>query len=228
MDEPEAGPAGETVLIVDDSVSNLRLLSQLLRQHGYGVRAATSGEHALAAALAAPPDLILLDICMPGMDGYAVCEQLKALEPTREIPVIFVSGLEETKDKVQAFSVGGVDYVTKPFRAEEVLARVRTHLALRRLQKELQEANRELERQYAELARSSAELRARNAELQEAQGTIKTLRGLIPICAWCGRRIRDEEGNWVQLEAYITARSGAQFSHGICPECNARLAEEEG
>jgi sigma-B regulation protein RsbU (phosphoserine phosphatase) len=135
------------ILIVDDTPANLRLLSQMLAEHGYRVRPVPDGALALAAAEAEPPDLILLDIRMPGMDGYQVCEQLKASEQTRDIPVIFISALDATDDKVRAFAAGGVDYVTKPFQVAEVLARVETHLALRRLQKELQRANQRMTRE---------------------------------------------------------------------------------
>jgi sigma-B regulation protein RsbU (phosphoserine phosphatase) len=137
------------ILIVDDTPVNLRLLSQMLAEQGYHVRPVPDGPLALAAARAEPPDLILLDIRMPEMDGYQVCEQLKADAHTRDIPIIFVSALDATQDKVRAFTAGGVDYVTKPFRAEEVLARVGTHLALRALHEQLQEANA---RMAAELA----------------------------------------------------------------------------
>lgn len=129
------------ILIVDDTPANLRLLSQMLAEQGYRVRPVPDGHLALAAAHAEPPDLILLDIRMPGMDGYQVCEHLKADAQMRDIPIIFVSALDATQDKVRAFHTGGVDYVTKPFQAAEVLARVETHLALRELQKQLLEAN---------------------------------------------------------------------------------------
>jgi PleD family two-component response regulator len=208
------GTSGKTILIVDDTPANLRLLSQMLEEQGYGVRAVTSGPRALESVAASPPDLILLDIRMPEMDGYTVCERLKTQPSTREIPVVFISALGETGDKVRAFAVGGVDYVTKPFQVEEVVARVRTHLEVCQLQQELREANRQLEQRLEEL-------NVRNEALQEALATIKTLKGLIPLCAWCGRKIRDEGGNWVQMEAYITERSEAEFSHTICPECKA-------
>jgi len=133
------------ILIVDDKPANLRLLSQMLVENGYQVRPAPDGSVALAAAQAQPPDLILLDIRMPEMDGYQVCKRLKADARTRDIPIIFISALDETQDKVKAFAIGGVDYVTKPFQFQEVLARVKTHLALRRLQTELQHANMRLE-----------------------------------------------------------------------------------
>lgn len=127
------------ILIADDTPANLRLLSNMLSDQGYKVRAVINGQMALTAVRAAPPDLILLDIRMPGMSGYEVCEALKADPSTQDIPVIFISALDEIHDKVKAFTVGGVDYVTKPFQFEEVLARVQTHLALRHLQRQLQD-----------------------------------------------------------------------------------------
>ena len=144
MSEKQTDAFKESILIVDDAPANLRLLAGMLTARGYRVRAVTSGERALASARAARPDLILLDIRMPGMNGYEVCQQLKADGQTCHIPVIFISALDELHDKVQAFHVGGVDYITKPFQGEEVLARVETHLALRRLQNQLRDANRQL------------------------------------------------------------------------------------
>ncbi len=135
------------ILIVDDTPANLRLLSQMLAEHGFQVRPVPAGALALAAVQAEPPDLILLDIRMPEMSGYEVCEHLKADARTAEIPIIFISALDAVRDKVKAFAAGGVDYVTKPFRVEEVLARVETHLSLRKLQKRLQDANRRMERE---------------------------------------------------------------------------------
>jgi len=122
------------ILIVDDTPANLLLLVRMLTERGYRPQPVLSGKLALQAARANPPDLILLDIAMPQMNGFEVCEQLKADPATRDIPVIFISALHETAEKVKAFGVGGVDYVTKPFQLEEVCARVRTHLKLRRLE----------------------------------------------------------------------------------------------
>jgi sigma-B regulation protein RsbU (phosphoserine phosphatase) len=136
------GETAETVLIVDDTADNLRLLAQMLAEGGYDVRAATSGTRALELAAADPPDLVLLDIRMPEMDGFEVCRQLKADRKTQHIPVVFISALNEVQDKLRGFEVGGVDYVTKPFQVEEVLARARTHLALRRFEQRMEEANR--------------------------------------------------------------------------------------
>lgn len=128
------------ILVVDDTPANLRLLSDMLKAHGYKPRLAPSGKLALSAARAIPPDIILLDIRMPEMDGYQVCECLKADPALKEIPVIFLSAVGETANKVRAFAAGGVDYITKPFQMEEVLARVETHLALRRQTRQLEDS----------------------------------------------------------------------------------------
>lgn len=127
------------LLIVDDVAENLRLLSGILKESGHHIRPVTNGALALQAARHQPPDLVLLDIKMPGMDGFEVCRQLKAEESLRDIPVIFISALQDTEDKLCAFQAGGVDYVTKPFQIEEVQARVQTHLQLRRQRIQLEE-----------------------------------------------------------------------------------------
>lgn len=146
----------KNILIVDDTPDNLRLLSQLLTEHGYRVRAATNGRQALESASLAPPDLILLDIKMPEMDGFATCTALKAARQTQDVPVLFISALDDVADKVRAFKVGGLDYITKPFQPEEVLARVETHLALRNLQQRLQRANCKMTRELALAGRVQA------------------------------------------------------------------------
>ncbi|HMQ32976.1 MAG TPA: response regulator [Chloroflexaceae bacterium] len=120
------------VLIVDDTPANLTVLSTILSREGHRVRPALSGELALRAAQKAPPDLVLLDIQMPGLDGFEVCRRLKADAATAHVPVIFISALEDALDKVEAFRAGGADYITKPFQIEEVLARVEHQIALRR------------------------------------------------------------------------------------------------
>ena len=133
------------ILIVDDTPENLRLLSGMLTQHGYNVRKAINGQMALRAVRTVPPDLILLDIMMPDIDGYEVCQQLKDHSQTCEIPIIFLSALNDVFDKVKAFKVGAVDYITKPFHLEEVLARVQNQLALQAAEKEIRLLNSELE-----------------------------------------------------------------------------------
>lgn len=160
------------ILIVDDTPENLRVLSHMLSHYGYKVRAVTDGPLALSVAFAAPPDLIMMDVSMPGMDGYETCRRLKGDERTRQIPVIFISALGEVEDKVRAFDAGGVDYVTKPFHLEEVLARLETHLSIRRLQVQLEAKNREL-------AAGMAELRMAQSAEREQRILADTLRETI-------------------------------------------------
>jgi DNA-binding response OmpR family regulator/DNA-binding CsgD family transcriptional regulator len=167
----KGSPQKANILVVDDTPENLHVLTQLLQAQGYRVRPAPNGAHALTTALKEPPDLILLDIMMPEMDGYEVCHHLKADERTGDIPVIFISALDETIDKVTAFSVGGVDYVTKPFQNEEVLARVKTHLTLRRLQQEVQQKNEALQTANDSL---EEKVRARTAELAQTNRDLQT------------------------------------------------------
>lgn len=153
MIEDSSPVAAPDILVVDDTPANLQLLTGMLKERGYKVRPVPSGKLALQAAKSAPPDLILLDINMPEIDGYEVCAQLKRDERTRDVPVLFISALNETIDKVLAFGVGGVDYIMKPFQFEEVDARVAAHLKLRRLQLDLATRNRELQQSNAELRR---------------------------------------------------------------------------
>jgi signal transduction histidine kinase len=130
-----------SILVVDDTPENLRLLSTMLSQRGYAPRCVINGQMALRACNSNPPDLILLDIMMPEMNGYEVCKNLKNDVITRDIPVIFISAKDEVFDKVNAFAVGGVDYISKPFQFEEVLVRIESHLTLRKLQNQLREQN---------------------------------------------------------------------------------------
>ena len=141
------------ILVVDDLAANLQVLAGMLKDRGYKARPVPSGKLALLAARKDPPDLILLDINMPEMNGYEVCQTLKADEQLRGIPVIFISALNENLDKVKAFAIGGVDYLTKPFQMEELHARVETHLKLRRLQIELEEANTQLAKVNGRMSR---------------------------------------------------------------------------
>lgn len=156
----------EDILVVEDNRSSLKLLSDILTQAGHRVRAAGDGELALRSAQAKPPALILLDVRMPGLSGLEVCRRLKADPGTRDLPVLFISALDETSLKVQAFEAGAVDYVTKPFEPAEVLARIDTHLNIHRLQRELETQTEKLseeieERQRAEEALAASEVRYR-------------------------------------------------------------------
>jgi CheY-like chemotaxis protein len=162
MIRPQTDKSESSILIVDDNPANLRLLAGILKSRGYRVRPLREGRMVLSSALSLYPDLILLDILMPEPDGYEVCRQLKRNENTHDIPVIFISALNEVVDKVKAFSVGGVDYITKPFQAEEVLARVETHLALRRMQKNLEEKNSCLQETQRALEKAKEEAEQAN------------------------------------------------------------------
>jgi DNA-binding NtrC family response regulator len=164
-------PRPEDILVVDDTPANLRLLTELLTGKGYRVRPAADGALALKSIAAKPPDLILLDVSMPEMDGYEVCRRLKADESTRRIPVIFISAFGDTRQKVAGFEAGGVDYIAKPVEAEEVLARVRTHLRLRRAE--------ELERAFEEIQALKSQLELRNDYLQEAVVEAKAFGALV-------------------------------------------------
>lgn len=151
-------PSDHTVLAADDKPLNLRLLREMLEEEEFNVIEASDGVQALERARDAVPDIILLDINMPNMDGIETCRHLKADADTQNIPIIFVSGVNELDDKIQAFQEGAVDYITKPFQVEEVIARVTTHLMVRNLQKVL-------EQQIAELQRTQVELETSNREL---------------------------------------------------------------
>lgn len=163
---PDTVPKGN-ILIVDDTPDNLRLLSSTLTARGYKVRSAINGAMALMGAQAAPPDLILLEIKMPDMDGYEVCQRLKENQQTREIPVIFISALNEVLDKVKAFTSGGVDYIQKPFHVEEVLARIENQLTIRRLQVQLQAQNHQLQQTQADLLQALEQERSLLRRIEE-------------------------------------------------------------
>ena len=166
--QPANAPKAD-ILIIDDTPENLNLLSTMLSEQGYKVRSVTKGSTGLRGAQAAPPDLILLDVNMPQMNGYEVCQHLKADERTREIPVIFISALGDALDKVKAFRVGGVDYITKPFQVEEVLARIENHLTITRLSQQLQQQNVLLSEQNLQLSREIEERKQAEEALRQSE-----------------------------------------------------------
>jgi two-component system sensor histidine kinase/response regulator len=171
-------PSSPSILAVDDTPANLSLLCGILKERGYRVRPVPSGELALQAAKTDPPDLVLLDISMPAMDGFEVCARLKAEPRLGDIPVIFLTAHTDVAEKVKAFSVGGVDYVTKPFQSEEIHARVATHLELCRQKRELAESYRrlsELERMRETLVHMMAH------DLRSPLGAISGLLQLLAL-----------------------------------------------
>ena len=159
MDTLDDPLKGAKILIVDDTPANLDLLAELLEPHGCQVLAAPSGDVALRIAAKADPDIVLLDVMMPDPDGYETCRRLKADAALGDAPVLFISAKDESQSMVDGFSAGAVDYITKPFQPEEVLARVGTHLRVSRLTRELREQNKELERRSTELAAANEKLR---------------------------------------------------------------------
>ena len=171
MNNHQSGMPLGNILVVDDTAENLRLLSTMLTQSGYTPRCVINGKMALRACNSNPPDLILLDIMMPEMNGYEVCQHLKLEAKTREIPVIFISAKDEVFDKVNAFAVGGVDYISKPFQFEEVLARIESHLSLRNLQKQLKEQNVLLQEEITSRLAVEKTLQEKNLILQQEIST---------------------------------------------------------
>ena len=204
------GPLNDIVL-VDDNADNLRLLSNMLKKANYEVRPTNSGEMALSAIQAKPPALILLDIMMPGMDGFQVCRNLKSNKATQDIPVIFISAMDDLDEKVKAFSIGCVDYITKPFQEEEVMARGKTHLNIEALKKGLAEKNNSLKVEISEKEKLVVKLRA-------ALDNIKILHGLLSICSHC-HKIKNDDGSWERIDSYIPKHSEAKFTHGMCVDC---------
>ena len=166
----ETSAEKENIIIVDDNIDNLRVLTEILAGYGYNVRPALNGNFALKSAENLPPDLFLLDINMPEMDGYEVCERLNLNDKLKDIPVIFISAYTETIKKVKAFELGGIDYITKPFQAEEIHARVKLHLKLRSIQKELESKNIYLEELIENL--KNARVRLGQAEKMASLGVL--------------------------------------------------------
>ncbi len=191
------------ILVVDDTSASLKLLSDLLKAEGYEVRSAINGELAVNFATANPPDLVLLDILMPGMGGFEVCRRLKAHPDTRNVPIIFISALSEPDEKVQGFELGAVDFVTKPYQREELLARVRTHLEIDRLRNHLEEL---VEERSHQLLESEKKLRASLNDLVAAHSLMHTLLHTIPDLVW----LKDPQGVYITCNRQFERLYGAK------------------
>jgi two-component system sensor histidine kinase/response regulator len=201
-------PVLADILVVDDTAANLDVLVEMLEEQGYRVRPVPSGFLALQSARVQPPDLILLDISMPEMDGYEVCKHLKADENLKDIPVIFISALHDTMDKVQGFDAGAVDYITKPFQFEEVKARVQAHLRTYRMQKEL-------EQQYAAI-RKLEELKDNLTHMivHDMASPIQTI-GLAVDLVLSGEAGEGQEKVEVLARACDASRSLTEMVHSL-------------
>lgn len=185
------------VVIVDDVVDNVRILHHCLKDEGYSFAVARSASELFNTLETRVPTLVLLDIMLPDSDGFSIIRKLRADDRWSDLPVIFVTARADREDRLRGFLLGGVDYITKPFDAAEVRARVATHVALRRA----------LETQ-----------RRLVHDLQSALDRVKMLEGIIPICARC-KSVRTDEGYWEQVESYLSEFAGLTFSHGLCPSC---------
>src|SRR5512136_1628805 len=200
------------ILVIDDSTANLKLMEETLTTAGYRVRLANEGELALHSAMKQPPALILLDIRMSGMDGYEVCRRLKADERTRDVPVIFISILEDERDKVKGFREGAVDYITKPFQPEEVLARIQTHLSLRELTERLEHKVAE---RTGELANANQLLLQEIAERKRAEEALHRLNRELRAVSSCNQALVRAEDEQTLL---------ADICRIICDEAGYRMA----
>jgi PleD family two-component response regulator len=191
------------ILAVDDEPINIQLMNAALKGE-YDVFTALNGFDAITQLKEHMPDLILLDVMMPDMNGFDVCNNIKADASFADIPVIFLTALEPHDGELRGLEIGGIDYLTKPVNFELLKLRVRNHIALK---------------QRNDLVREQRDLLAVQKEKLEASlARVKQLEGIIPICMYC-KKIRDDKNTWNKLEKYISEHSEAKFSHGICPHC---------
>lgn len=215
-------------MIIDDEPLSLDML-RLALQSEYRVLTANSGHEGLEIAATELPDIILLDIVMPAMDGYQVCRTLKETDNLKDIPVLFITCMSEPENEFQGFEYGAVDYIVKPYNREIARMRVKTHLQIKRQRdmlafqaSELQRTNIELENEIKARREIQAAQEKLIAELSEASSNIRTLSGLLPICASC-KKVRDDKGYWAELDLFISNNSSIEFSHGLCKDCATKL-----
>jgi len=214
----------KTVLIVDDEPMSVKILCHQLEDY-YTIILAHSGSEAMEAISHTPPDIILLDLIMPGIDGYEVYKAIRNIRSLDGIPVLFITALPDAECEAQGLEMGANDYIHKPFIADLVRLRIKNHLAfsqerglLLKRSQELQEMNVILQDEIAQrknIQNANEEL-IKKYEATLAQ--VKQLEGIIPICMYC-HKIRDDGNVWNQLVQYISEHSEAKFSHGLCPEC---------
>lgn len=189
------------ILIVDDFPKNIQLLGNILKDQDYELAFAFSGTEVIEFVKNTTPDLILLDVMMPDLDGFTVCRMLKAEADLKDVPVIFLTAKDSREDLIQGFDAGGVDYVTKPFYTEELLARIKTHISLRVTQQNLLKSNRDRSKALIEVQRLS---------------------NLLPICAHC-KNIRNDQGYWERVEDYLEKHMELKFTHCLCEKCVRKL-----
>jgi light-regulated signal transduction histidine kinase (bacteriophytochrome) len=216
------------ILIVDDQPDNLRVLSSMLVIKGYNVRKALTGEMALATCQKVVPDLILLDIMMPDLTGYEVCESLQSNPLTCKIPVIFLSALDDSTAKVKAFSSGGADYITKPFQTEEVLARIQKQLTIERLQRQLIHKNQELQTLNEELQRSNTELEQfAGIASHDLQSPLQLIMGYADMLLWQYDTLLDEKGEHYLSEISKASQRMNQLIQDLLSYSRVRVGKVE-
>ncbi|MGB7521231.1 MAG: hybrid sensor histidine kinase/response regulator [Spirulinaceae cyanobacterium] len=215
------------ILIVDDMPNNLRLLSAMLKTQNYDVRSAITGALALKSIQVLPPDLILLDINMPQMDGFEVCQKLKAEEETRHIPIIFVSALSDVFDKVKAFELGAADYITKPFQLEEVVARVETQINSLRLQEQLQESEAQEKAKSQQLAQTLQQLQKAQSHLIVSEKMSSLGQLVVSIANELNNPINFIYGNLSHARSYAQSllKLLTMYQEAL-PETTAAIAQE--
>lgn len=203
------------IMVIDDTPANLRLLDTMLTSEGYKVFCFPKGDMAIRSALKNKPDLIFLDINMPGMNGYEVCRILKSYPETEDIPVIFISALSDTLDKLKAFSIGGVDYVTKPFEVAEVRARLKTHLRIHALENTLKENNVQLEVKIREQVReiSEAKYATITAIARIAESRDHDIGNHLERVKVCCRLLSDKLSKHTHYKAYISGNYIDNITH---------------
>ncbi len=232
-----------TVLAVEDSPTQALTLEGHLKEAGFDVVMATSGEEALELAASSPPDAVVSDIVMPGIDGYEVTRRIKEMPDLESVPVVLLTQLKAPEDIIRGVESGASGFIVKPYDPEFLVSQVRLHmLSSSRRKRARSDVEIELELRgktyrlnldrlqildlllatFDNLLDRAKKLEEKNRELEHALGEIKTLRGLVPICMGC-KKIRNDQGYWEQLEVYISQHTEAEFSHGLCPECRERL-----
>ncbi len=243
----EAGEKSRmTVLIAEDSLTQSELLKYMLESQGFDVVVARNGMDALDYLSRHIPAMVVSDIMMPEMDGYELCRRIKSAGATESVPVLLLTKLSEPEDVIQGLECGADGFMTKPYNEENLISRINYILSNAEVRRsQAGEAAIEvvyggkkhfitstriqifdlLISTYESAVQKTKELEKTVRELKSAHETIRTLKGLIPICAWC-KRVLDDKGFWQQLELYVRDHSEADFTHGLCPECKERMYPE--
>ncbi len=248
------------ILIVEDSPTQAKLLRFILEENGYNIDSAANGVNALERVRRKRPHLVITDIVMPEMDGFALCKTLKSDPKLKSIPVMLLTSLSDPQDVIKGLQAGADNFLTKPYEDTFLISRIQYIFANQELRKkrpldieieimfagqkyfinsdrlqiidlllstyenavqknnELHTAHNDLLEIHSQLEQKNIELEKLNHDLQHSLDEIKTLSGLLPICANC-KKIRDDRGYWSQIEAYMAKRTGVEFTHGICPDC---------